>query len=259
MYRFVVLSLWAGVCLAQPPAAPSDAPPPAVDQALRARINEFYQDHVDGKFRQAEALVAEDTKDYYYSLRKPKYQTYEIAVIEYSDGFTRARATVRCEMYVMMPGFEGKPLKVPVSSTWKIVDGQWYWYVEQQVHQTPFGPMRPGATKPADGNAPAIPSSEQMQSLSKQLRTLVKADKTAVTLKPGASDHITITNTATGPMTLSIQGSVPGVDVQIDHLDLKPGGNAVLNLRARDAAKSGTISVLVEQTNQVIPIQINIQ
>lgn len=40
---------------------------PEVNQALRARIAEFYQEQVGGKFRHAEALVAEETKDYFYS------------------------------------------------------------------------------------------------------------------------------------------------------------------------------------------------
>ena len=56
-----------GMCVGQTSAPPAEAPSPEVDQALRARIAEFYQDHVGGKFRQAEALVAEETKDYFYS------------------------------------------------------------------------------------------------------------------------------------------------------------------------------------------------
>ena len=51
---------------------------PEVDQAPCARLSEFYQDHVDGKFRHAEAVVAEETKDYFYSTSKPRYLSYEI-------------------------------------------------------------------------------------------------------------------------------------------------------------------------------------
>ena len=51
----------------QTSAPPAEASPPEVEQALCARIGEFYQDQVGGKFRQAEALVAEETKDYFYS------------------------------------------------------------------------------------------------------------------------------------------------------------------------------------------------
>jgi hypothetical protein len=52
------------MCVGQRSAPPAEASRPEVDQALRARIGEFYPDHVGGKFRQAEALVAEETEDY---------------------------------------------------------------------------------------------------------------------------------------------------------------------------------------------------
>lgn len=253
------------MCVAQTSAPPAETPPPEVDQAVRARISEFYQDHVDGKFRQAEALVAEDTKDYFYSASKPRYLSYEIEKVEFSQGFTSAKATVRCGMYINIVGFQGAPMKVPIPSTWKLVDGQWYWYVDQKVHESPFGLMNPGPPKPPSGAAGTpgvaalIPTPEQMQALADQLKTLVKADKTVVNLRPDASDQITLTNTSAGLMNVSIHGAIPGVDVHIDHLDLKPHGNAVLGLKAQDGAKSGTISIQVDQTNQVIPIQVKIE
>ena len=261
----MVLAFGVGMCVAQTSAPPAEAPRPEVDKALRARISEFYQDHVDGKFRQAEALVAEDTKDYFYSAGKPRYLSYEIEQVEFSQGFTQAKATVRCGMYINIAGFQGTPLKMPIPSTWKLVDGQWYWYVDPKVHPSPFGLITSGPTKGASGAAgtsgvaAVLPTAEQMQALAAQLKTLVKADKTVVNLRPGAFDQITLTNTSAGLMNVSIQGAIPGVDVHIDHLDLKPHGNAVLGLKAQDGAKSGTISIQVDQTNQVIPIQVKIE
>ena len=43
--------------------------PREVDPARSARIGEFYQEQVGGKFRQAEALVAAETKDYFYGAK----------------------------------------------------------------------------------------------------------------------------------------------------------------------------------------------
>ena len=40
-----------------------------------------------------------------------------------------------------------------------------------------------------------------MQALADQLKALVKADKTLVNLRPGASDQITLTNTSAGWMS----------------------------------------------------------
>ena len=261
MVRFATLTLCAGLCLAQTPVASQTAVPPEVDQALRARISEFYQDHVDGKFRQAEALVAEESKDYYYAANKPKYIGFEISRIEYSDDFTRAKAVVACGTYIMAPGFLGHPLKVPIASTWKLVDGQWYWYVDQnQALQTPFGKMTPGKGAPPSGDAaPALPTQEQMQALAQQLANLVKADKESITLKTGQSEAVTLTNNSTGTMSLVLAGKVDGVHAELDRRTLKPKERATLSVQAGEGAKSGTFTIQVEQTNQVIPVQVHIQ
>jgi hypothetical protein len=253
MLRLFALSLFSIVCLAQDPADLFNRPPANVDQALRTRISEFYQDHVEGKFRQAEALVAEETKEFFYSGNKPKYLSFEIRRIDYSEGYTRAKATVLCEQYVLMPGFADKPLKVPVPSLWKLVDGQWYWYVDPEaLRQSPFGRMTPGAV--GASNNIKIPTPEEMNFIFSQ----VKADKTGVTLKAGESDQVTISNGAQGQMSISILGAPPGVDVKLDRMDLKSGEKAVLTFRAGAGAKPGVLTVRVEQTNQVIPIQVSI-
>ena len=267
MLRFLTLSLCAAACFAQTPADLFNKAPADVDQALRARITEFYQLHVEGKFRQAEALVAEDTKDFYYDSSKTKYLSFQISRIEYSDGFTKAKATVLCEQYLPYPGFIDKPLKLPEPSTWKLVDGQWYYYVDQKsLRVTPFGimgskpaaapapPAGPGA--PAPVNLPAkIPNLQDMHFIFSQ----VKADKQAVSLKPGESAEVTITNTAPGAMSITLSGRVSGVDVKLDRTELAAGGKAVLTLRAGDEPKPGVLSIQVDQTNQVIPIQVAIQ
>jgi hypothetical protein len=258
MFRPLVLLSCAACCFAQAPADLFNRPPADVDRALRARISEFYQDHVDGKFRLADALVAEDTKDFFYASNKPKYLSFEIQRIDYSEGFTRAKATILCEQYVMMPGFTDKPLKVPTPSTWKLVDGQWYWYVDQDaLRQTPFGPMQPGPASPggAPPRLPAIPSGKDLAFIFSQ----VKADKPAVSLKLGEPEQVTITNGAQGQVTLSLTGTLPGIDVKLDRMNLGSGEKAVVTLRAGNNAKPGVLSLRVEQTNQVIPIQVRIE
>jgi hypothetical protein len=254
MFRIFGLLICSMVCFAQTPADLFNRPPADVDQALRARITEFYQDHVDGKFRQAESLVAEETRDFFYSGNKPKYLSFEITRIDYLEGYTRAKAIVLCEQFVLMPGFTDKPLKVPTPSTWKLVDGQWYWYVDpDQLSLTPFGKMKPGSGI-ASGK-PVIPKPEDMNFIF----NLVKADKAAVSLAPGGTEQVTISNTAQGPMSLSLSGAPPGVEVKLDRMDLSAGEKAVLSLRAGADAKPGVLSVRVEQTNQVIPISISIK
>jgi hypothetical protein len=260
MFRFILFAIFATGSFAQNAGDAFNKPPADVDQALRARITEFYDLHVKGEFRKAEALVADDTKDFYYSANKTKYLSFDIARIDYSDNFTRAKATVVCEQYIMLPGFLGNAMKVPTPSTWKLVDGTWYWYVDpESLRMTPFGKMTPGPPKestpaPATKVIPEIPTT-----VPDFIYQQVKVDKTSVTLKTGDSEQVTITNSAPGPMNISLTGSVPGVNVKLDRTVLNAGEKAVLTLKAEYDAKSGVLSIQVEQTNQVIPIQVAIK
>jgi hypothetical protein len=60
-------------------------------------------------------------------------------------------------------------------------------------------------------------------------------------------------------MDISLEGKIPGVEAKLDHGNLKVGDQAVLTLQAGDGAKSGLVSIKVEQTGQVIPIQVSVQ
>lgn len=258
MLRFILLAILATGSFAQNAGDAFNKPPADVDQALRARIAAFYDLHVKGEFRKAEALVAEDSKDLYYNSTKTKYLSYDIGRIEYFDNFTRAKATVLCEQYVMLPGFMGKPLKIPMPSTWKLVDGTWYWYLDpESLSMTPFGKASSGS---AQGSAPATRSIPDIPTtVPNFIYKQVKADKTSVSLKAGESEQVTITNGALGTMNISLMGSVTGVEVKLDRTVLNTGEKAVLTLQAGIDAKPGVLSIQVEQTNQVIPIQVAIK
>ena len=260
MLRFILPAIFVTGSFAQNAGAVFNKPPADVDQALRTRITEFYDLHVKGEFRKAEAWVAEDTKDLYYSSSKTKYLSFEIGRIEYSDNFTRAKATVLCEQYIMLPGFMGKPIKIPIPSTWKVVDGTWYWYVDpESLRMTPFGKMNSGSPKESASPSATKTIPEIPTTVPDFIYKLVKADKASVTLQAGESGQVTITNSAPGPMNISLTGSVPGVEVKLDRTVLKAGENAVLTMRAGDNAQSGVLSIQVAQTNQVIPIQVTIK
>jgi hypothetical protein len=256
MLRFTLLAIFAVGSFAQNADDAFNKPPADVDEALRARITEFFDLHVKGEFRKAEALVAEDTQDLYYSSSKTKYVSFEIGRIDYSENFTRAKATVLCEQFIMLPGFLGKPMKIPMPSTWKLVDGTWYWYVDpESLRMTPFGKMNPGtARESAPKTIPAIPTT-----VPDYIYQQVKADKASVSLKVGESEQVIVTNSAPGTMNISVTGSLPGVEVKLDRTVLNTGEKAVLTFQASNEAQSGVLSIQVEQTNQVIPIQVAIK
>jgi hypothetical protein len=260
MHRLLPLALFAAVSSAQTDN-PFNRPPAEVDQALRARATEFFEYHVKGEFRKAESLVAEDTKEFFYTHNKPRYLGIEISRIEYSENFTRAKVVVICEQYVMMPGFlSDKPFKVPTPSTWKVEGGKWYWYVDPDVLlQTPFGKMTPGPATGSNPSVPAVPSLGSVPTTPDFLFTQVKADKQSVSLKAGESDQVTFLNGAPGTITLALQGKLPGIEAKFDRTSFPAGEKAVLTLKAGSDAKPGVLNVQVEQTTQLIQIQVTVK
>lgn len=257
MHRFALVPLLATFAFAQPNEPFKPKPPAGVDAALRARVLEFFDLHVKSQFRKAEELVAEDTKDFFYTHNKPKYISCELSKIDYSDHFTKANATVVCEQYIMMPGFTDRPMKVPTPSTWKIEKGNWVWYVDQDaLRNTPWGRMTPGPF-PEKG-APAPPSLANIPTSADFVFKQIRLDKDAVSLKEGESAEITISNSAPGPMPVSLPSPLKGIEGKFDVATVPSGGKAVLTLQASKGAKSGVLNLQVEQTLQLIPIRITI-
>jgi hypothetical protein len=259
MFRAVALSAFALLCFAQTPPKSQNDPPAEVDQALRARITQFYQYLVDGKYRQAEALVAEDTKDLFYDNAKPKYQGFEIQHIEYADNYTRAQVTVQVQQVIFMGEIGNMNVKLGSSGSWKVENGQWCWYVDPHAPlATPWGKVETETAAPGAAPTPPPFKMPTLQDALRDLYSQVKADKQSLTLKPGEPQEVTITNGAPGPINLSLYSSTTGVEVKIDRTQLKAGEKAIVTFRASDTARNGTLNIQVDQTNQIIPIQVNI-
>lgn len=155
--RFSIFCLCAAACLAQSPQE-QPKPPADVDAALRARVTEFFQYHVTGQFRKAEALVADDSKELFYNRNKPRYLKLEgIERLDWSENFTKAMVTVMVVTPEMIPGWVGGPPEVPIPSTWKLENGKWCWYVEpERFLQTPFGSFSFEALQKGAARAPGM-------------------------------------------------------------------------------------------------------
>jgi hypothetical protein len=258
MRQIAILALFASVATAQETADLFNRAPKSVDDALRARINEFYTASVKGEFRKAEALVAEDTKDFFYDHDKPRMLSFEINRIEYSSGYTRAKATVLEERYVMFPGFAEKAMKIPTPSYWKIEDGKWCWYVDRdKLNETPFGIMKPGPRAAGDNSPaavlPTIPTDPA------ELMKMGRADKSEVSLSSGASERVVFENAMKGPVTVAIQGKLEGIEATFDRETIPAGEKATLILKAGNGAKSGTLTVRAMPLGNVMPIQVTVK
>ena len=260
MLRISLFALFAASCFAQNAEEIFNRPPAAVDEALRARITEFYGYAITNEPRKAEALVAEDTKDFYYNNNKPNFTHCEIRNIKYTDDFTKANALMYCGAIVMMPGFTGKPMNVPFASTWKIENGKWMWYVDEERRRaTPFGKMNPGPkvyTSQSDPKTHALP---QIPATPDFLYGMVKVDKREVEVKRGESAQVEISNSAPGVVYLTPDAKIAGVEVTLDNSSVKQNEKAVLTVKAGDDAQSGTFEIVVTPMQQVIPIHVTVK
>jgi hypothetical protein len=123
--------------------------PPDVDKALRARVTQFYSANITGKWRDAFQVVADDMQDTYLQASKDSYDRCETMKITYTDNFTKA--TVRENCHGEYRWHNSKiPATVPLTSTWKLADGQWFWYYLKPTEvMTPLGSFHRYARGPA--------------------------------------------------------------------------------------------------------------
>ena len=260
MLRIVTFAILATALHAQDSIKPVEKPPAKIDQAVRARVTQFYQDFVKGQFSDAESLVAQDSKDYFVSIHKDRFLSCELKRIDYSEKFKRAQVAAVCERNVMMEGFAGHPLKTPVSSAWKLERGKWYWYVDRDApRMTPFGIM--GAAMAAAGSSAPVSQPAQpgvLPTLDVALHK-VSADKESLVLKAGESATVTFSNSAQGTMSVSLYGGPPaGIEVTPAHADLQQNGKATLTVKALEGAISAVLNFQVAPTGEFIAIKVDI-
>ena len=266
MLKICLPVLLVSAILAQNPPEPAGKAPPEVEAALRARVNQFFQYEVEGKFRQAESLVAESDKDFFVAANKPRYKDFHIKAITFSEHFTKATVVVNVDRLVPVPGFEGHPVPGAIPSRWRLENGEWCWHVDPaDLRVSPMGlppggmPLPAGGLPPGAGAAgpsalPPIPN----------MAMAVRPDRSALELKSAgpSSGQISFLNTLLKPVTLSvIDPHFPGLSMKLDHPDLKTGESAVLLVESRGGgnapAQPVTIQVRVHQTNQLIPIKVS--
>jgi hypothetical protein len=253
MLRFVLAAGLAAAASAQTAPEPAPKPPAAVDEALRARITEFYQLHVTGEYRKAEKLVAEDSQDVYYEHNKPKYLGFEIQTIAYSDNFKKAKVSVLCEQYVTGLGFAGKPVKMPSTSSWKVVDGNWFWWADpDELARGPMGKMANAGTKPGPGAK--APAPESIPTTPDFAMGKVKWEKDSLAVKPNETYRVTITNGSPGTSSLVLKQILPGIELSIDKANLNPGEKAVVTFKTGDNPHAGMIAFEVDPLGEIIPI-----
>jgi hypothetical protein len=231
--------------------------PPEVEKALRARVAQYYQAFVDGKFRQAVAVVAEDSQEAFFAIEKHRIRGFEIIKINYSENFTKATVVATIDTDVSFRGTTF-PAKAPLTTQWKIEDGEWFWCVIPSAGApSPMGMMKAGPGGQGLAGGPfSIPKAEQI--LEK-----VKVDKSEVALSSyePASGSVTLANGLAGPVTLRVQvDKVAGLEAKIDKPELPPNEIATITFSyvPPDKSPKSTLiaKIMVEPTRQEFPIKL---
>ncbi|MCX6621985.1 MAG: hypothetical protein NTY38_13120 [Acidobacteria bacterium] len=248
--------------------------PPDIEAALEARVQQFYGFLAEGKFREAEALVAVDTKDRYYSSDKDQIEDFKIVKIVYHENFTKANiVAVRSVNWAVPLAGQTVKLKATFTSYWKIENGLWCWFLQPEAEflETPYGKMRNpkfgGKALPAE-NVDVAAATKQAQInatvLMQQATTGVRADSNTLELRgKAAKGEISLTNKLPGAVKLRLEAaSIPGLELRLEKDTL--GSNETTRLVAHyvpgpkaHARQPLSLVVRVEPTGQVISITLN--
>lgn len=251
----VALVFFAAVSSAQAPKVPEK-----VDKALRARATEFFQYHVDGNFRKALDLVADETQDEYFASGKVKLKSFKIEDIKYDDKFDKATVTMTITRDWEFR-MQTNTVTLPMVTTWKIEHGKWVWYHSKQGEWlTPMGPSDYKAiTRNADGTV-TLPKINQDTALAAAQSIMQSngVDKLDVYLnsgKPGA-DKVVFHNGAAGEVMLEMtpMDPVPGLTYKFDTLKVGASSSATLAFEYKPQEKEPPAEALVPFT--VIPFNV---
>ncbi len=257
---------------AEKPAAseasqPGPAAPPAIDQALRDRVNKFYQAHVDGKFRQAEQYIAEDTKDAYYARPKPHYRSFEILDVAYSDQFTKAKVTTQCVLVVRHPMFGTMDFATKVHSLWRIENGLWVWYLDPNVREAPLLGPRPidlgiKESPGGSGGSSIADRIRQGQAHLGEVANAVRLDKSELWLSsPNSEAEVKVANTLAGITDVKLETITAGpwLEAKLEKERLAAHEITRVVFRATSAAEpksSVLFNLVVQATGQRLPIRV---
>ena len=231
LFPAIAASAWA-----QQPSQPST-------EALRDRVQQYYQMMVDKKYRQAEALVADESKEDYYAGKKPDIKNFEIMSIDL-QGDMVAKVTIKAKLLMLMPGAGAQVFDFPTPTYWKTEKGVWCWYVPAETKGlTPFGKMQPnsaagtGTGMDMKGAAPGGIDNPDIGALINQ----IKLDQTSVSLSAQEpSRTVTITNGLPGPLDVSLDPhslTSKLFQVELTPSHLEAGAKGVITIRRRPEPK----------------------
>jgi hypothetical protein len=261
--------------IAQTPEYPltESAAPAEVVQELRDRVNQFFQFHVGTINRKAIDLVAEDTKDYYFSSGKVQFLGFKLSGMDFSKDLQKA--SVRLETTQNWQVQElSTVVTTPVLTTWKVEEGKWVFYIDVQANMRTVIPMGTSAAPPSkpasltnpDGTLNLPKDFAEPQRLAAQAEAILSQsglDKDAVTFTAGKAgvEQVTFHNGFNGQVSLQLTGDprVPGLNIALDNVDPARAEDAHLKISYQPPAGSEISAVTSEYVIRLNLIPFNQQ
>jgi hypothetical protein len=244
---------------------------PDIEAALRARITGFFEAQQQGKWRQAEKFVAEESIDAYLERDKKRYSKFEIRAINWvGEGFKEATVNMIVPFDMTMLGVGeiegGAPF--PITHHWKLEENDWYWFVPKvdpcAPIESPMGKVfpvckdgKPVGNVQEDAQRALNKMIESNQVKPESLQGRVTASNSQVHLgkKTPGEQTITINNAFDGPVTLElIGGDMVGLVVAFDGATKEAPRRLSL-----DAKKAATLRFKFQPTPSGIPDRLGIQ
>ncbi|MBZ5673286.1 MAG: hypothetical protein LAP61_03485 [Acidobacteriia bacterium] len=241
--------------------------------ALRARVTEFLQYHVDGNFRKAYDMVADDTKDDYFNSGKAQLESFKIDDVKLNGDFTKATVTATLSKMMMIAG-QVIPMTAPSITTWKIENGKWVWYNDSKAGLG--NPMAVGLPPPPASATPqsnsdnngGLPKSFDEKAILAEAQSILQqvgVDKKEVMLatdKP-SEDKVVFHNGMPGSVQLELDApQVPGLTAKLEKSAVAASGNVQVVFHYEPGKTAGpknsiTVQLVVQPLNQVFPIRVN--
>lgn len=247
---------------AQTLASRIDKPPAGVEEALKDRVTKFFALQSEGKFRQGESFVCDDSKDAYYDAFKNKWTSVKVISITWEDSYQTGKV-------LMSLGTELKtlggtiPALYPLTSIWKVQNNNWCYFVppvDTTQTPSPFGTMKPGPAAPSGGMAP----NPKAPPTSSDIARMVGVTKSELNVRADeeSTDSLEIINGLPGPLRLEIHApEFPGLKWTLSKTELKEKEKAVLKVVYIPVDKSKktpfNLNLVVEPFGGIMAIPVN--
>lgn len=223
---------------------PETEAPAGVAQALKERASQFFQYHVGPVNRRAIDLVAEDTQDFYYQSGKVQFVGFSLKEVTFTKDFQRAAVRLETTQPWEVQGLSTMAT-TPVVTTWKLENGKWVWFLDQQGQVRAATPMGASAPPPAADKLLSLTNPDGTLNLPKDFaapeRVAAQAmailnqgglDKSSVTFTAGtaAQEQLLFKNGYGGQVTVALRDvpKIPGLTVTLSKSDLQAREDATV-------------------------------